>query len=350
MNTLLSIIIPTRNRPVELKVALKSAIEIQSRVATEIIIVSNGNSIEGDLEGIDSQLIARTIVVRSEDRLSLTKNWKFGLNFSKGKWVHFLGDDDYLILEHGVNLESLLIKTKTNGIKFKIAHFNWVNNIPGDFVRPAAISSHEIRIEFLHPHLRDKWWAIYPHKFPTGTAHSLIRREWLFRHGEDSIFNSISPDWYTGSLFALSEPEYTSVDSYWAAIGNHPNSSIALMKEPDRVQSKVENFLATHDGNPELRNLYQGIFPTTWLARTDALVQARATLFGSNAVEIKQIVKESYKTTPRYVIKVYKIQRKTIPSLGRRHEIWVTYYFLNALVQKLLNAIKNSWANLLFRF
>ena len=350
MKPLLSIIIPTRNRPVELLVALKSAIEIQSRVDTEIVVASNGESIEGDLEGIDPLLVAKTKVVRSEERLSLTQNWKFGLSFAQGIWVHFLGDDDFLILDYGVNLESLLMGTKTNGIKFKIVHFNWASDIPRDFVTPVQSASHAITTQVIQPQLREKWWSISPHKFPTGTAHSLVRREWLLSRGKGSIFNSISPDWYTGSIFALSESEYTSVDAYWAAIGNHPSNSIALMKAPDRMQSKVENLLAKQDGNVELRNLYQGLFPTTWLARTDALVQARATLFGSKEIELKHIVKESYKTTPRYVIKVYQVQRKTVPLFGRRHELWLTCYFLKALAQKLLHSIKDFRANFLSRF
>lgn len=165
------------------------------------------------------------------------------------------------------------------------------------------------------------------------------------RYGEDLVFNSISPDWYTGSIFALSENEYTSVDAYWAAIGNYPNSSIARMKQPNRTLSKVENLLAKQDGNSELRDLYQGIFPTTWLARTDALVQARATLLNVNEIDLSKVIKESYKTTSRYVVKVYQIQRKTIPSLGRKHELWFTYYFIKSIFQKLNHAKKNFRIN-----
>lgn len=338
MKPLLSIVIPTRNRPLELQVAIKSAIEVQSRVDTEIVIASNGKSLDGDLEGLDPRLISKAKIVRSEERLSLTQNWKYGLHHSTGTWVHFLGDDDYLIPEIGVNLETLLAQTKTNGIKFKIAHFNWTSNKPGDFTVPLASSTHEIKSESVSPQLGEKWWSISPHKFPTGTAHSLVRREWLMKHGEDLVFNSISPDWYTGSIFALSESQYTSVDAYWAAIGNHPNSSIALMKQPKRSLSKVENALAKQDGNLELRSLYQGVFPTTWLARTDALVQARATLFGASNLELKQIVKESYKTTPRYVLKVYQVQRKANVRFGLRHELWLAYYFCKSILQKLFRA------------
>ena len=338
MKPLLSIVIPTRNRPLELQVAIKSAVEVQSKVDAEIVIASNGNSLDGDLEGLDPKLISKIKIVRSEERLSLTQNWKYGLRHSTGIWVHFLGDDDYLIPETGVNLETLLKQTKTNGIKFKIAHFNWTSNMPGDLTVPLDSTTHEIKFESVPPKLSERWWSISPHKFPTGTAHSLVRREWLMKHGEDLVFNSISPDWYTGSIFALSESQYTSVDAYWAAIGNHPNSSIALMKQPNRPLSKVENSLAKQDGNLELRSLYQGIFPTTWLAKTDALVQARATLFGASNLELKQIVKESYKTTPRYVFKVYQIQRKANSRFGRRHELWLAYYFCKSILQKLFGA------------
>ena len=345
MKPLLSIVIPTRNRSTELQFALKSAIEIQTRIDTEIVIASNGDSLEGDLEGISPLLIKKTRVVRNEKRLSLAQNWKFGLHFSAGIWLYFLGDDDYLIPEKGVDLRTLLTKTETNGIKFKIAHFNWSNNIPGDFVTPPPTTSLEVRTEVVPQQLSQEWWSISPHKFPTGTAHSLIKRDWLLKRGEDSIFNSISPDWYTGSLFALSESAYTSVDAYWAAIGNHPSSSIARMKEPNHSQSRVENQLAKQDGNLELRDLYQGVFPTTWLARTDALVQARATLLGSNDIELRRIVKESYKTTPKYVIKVYQVQSKKVPSLGRKHKLWFTYYFFKSIVQKLNRAVKDFRAN-----
>lgn len=338
MKPLLSIVIPTRNRPKELQVAIKSAIDVQSKVDTEIVIASNGNSLDGDLEGLDPQFISKVKIVRSEERLSLTQNWKYGLRHSSGTWVHFLGDDDYLIPENGVNLKTLLMETETNGIKFKIAHFNWTSNMPGDFTVPLASTTHEIKPESVSPQLGEKWWSISPHKFPTGTAHSLVRREWLLKHGEEFVFNSISPDWYTGSIFALSESHYTSVDAYWAAIGNHPNSSIALMKQPNRPQSKVENALAKQDGNPELRSLYQGVFPTTWLARTDALVQARATLFGASNLELKQIVKESYKTTPRYVFKVYQIQKTANFQFGPRHELWLAYYLSKSILQKLFHA------------
>lgn len=338
MKPLLTIIIPTRNRAAELQVALRSAVEVQKRVNTEIVISSNGNSLEGDLEGINPYLISKLKIVRSEKRLSLSQNWKYGLSHATGTWVHFLGDDDYLIPDTGVNLATLLTKTETNGIKFKIAHFDWAGEVPGNFKAPITSSTYEIKSQSVSPNLGKEWWSLSPHKFPTGTANSLVRREWLMKHGEDLVFNSISPDWYTGSIFALSEPQYTIVDAYWAAIGNHPNSSIALMKQPNRALSKVENSLAKQDGNPELRTLYHGVFPTTWLVRTDALVQARATLFGVSDLELKKVVKESYKTTPRYVFKVYQIQKKATALFGNKHELWLTYYFFKSLFEKLIHA------------
>lgn len=157
MKPLLSIVIPTRNWPSELRVAIKSAIEIQSKVETEIIVASNGDSLKGDLQGIEPDLILKTRVVRSDERLSLTQNWKFGLGFSRGTWVHFLGFDDFLISDNGVNLRTLLTLTKTNGIKFKIAHFNWVENSPGGFVAPLSPTTHEIKSEVVSSQLSEKW-------------------------------------------------------------------------------------------------------------------------------------------------------------------------------------------------
>jgi hypothetical protein len=52
------------------------------RVTTEIIVVSNGESLESDIAGLSRQTIEKLRIVRSPTRLSLTQNWKFGLNLA----------------------------------------------------------------------------------------------------------------------------------------------------------------------------------------------------------------------------------------------------------------------------
>ena len=95
MNSLLSIVIPTRNRPNMLSYSLNSALAYQD--FAQILVVSNGDALKSDIpnEFMNSKNIQ---IERSELRLSMSENWKFGFNFVNSDWVYFLGDDDIMTI------------------------------------------------------------------------------------------------------------------------------------------------------------------------------------------------------------------------------------------------------------
>jgi glycosyltransferase involved in cell wall biosynthesis len=326
MIPLLSVVIPTRNRPVELLHAVRSALRLGNLTAIEVIVASNGESLDYDISQLDNTIISQIKIVRSPERLSLSQNWKFALGYASGTWVHVLGDDDIIILESDFNLDSLLKTNNVNGIKFEISHFDWVGGHPQHENKSNSKHDGSIVTTRIVKNWGRSWWKVLPHRYPTSTAHSLVRRDWLQSHGLENTYNSRSPDWYTGAVFAFTQDSFLHVNKLWASIGNHPDSSIALMKNPKRSLSVTENRLSSSDGNLILQTIYNGVFPTTWLSRTDALIQARMVCFADYSFPIAKLVRESYKTTPRYVIKVYLLQRIKAPSLSWRHELWLAYY------------------------
>jgi hypothetical protein len=286
-------------------------------------VVSNGESLESDIAGLSSEIIDKVRIVRSPIRLSLTQNWKLGLNFASGEWVHFLGDDDFITLSSDFNLNELLDEVTTNGIKFKISHFDWSMGIPN-------LGTVKGNLE------------IQPNFFPTGAAHSLVRNDWLRKFGDKNALNSTSPDWFTGAMYALLETQFVKVDAYWAAIGKHPNSSVSQMKNPKSLLAGIEVAMSENDGNSELRRRYGGIFPTTWLAKADALLQARMVCLSSPTALEKELIRESYNTTPKFVFKVYRVQKKKATEFGWRHNYWLIRYTLIAICRYLKRTVQNS--------
>jgi glycosyltransferase involved in cell wall biosynthesis len=89
---LVSIIIPTHNRPQMLKEAVDSALA-QTFQDFEIIIVLNGASAETNAT---ARRLAenRTVKVVEMEDSTLAASRNFGLTFATGEWIAFLDDDD----------------------------------------------------------------------------------------------------------------------------------------------------------------------------------------------------------------------------------------------------------------
>jgi glycosyltransferase involved in cell wall biosynthesis len=336
---LLSVIIPTRNRPDALKYAVNSALDSLNGLDFEIIIASNGDSKASDLEFLSPDTISKLIIVRNKNRLSMSHNWKFGYEAARGRWIHFQGDDD-LILECSIEtLTNLLESEHSNGILFDHELFDWVRTSEGS-LRPGPITSraHDNSTNRLHVSRNQNWRTIQPREFPTGAAHSLVRRTWLEKINQsNALFNSISPDWYNGAIFAMQESEFLRVGIPWSAIGNHPNSSIAQMKS---------QFVATLDpisksavGSQELFQRVGDYFPTTWRAKTDALIQAHKYVHNTQSVDFRHLVAKSYETTPRYVLRVFRIQRQKFPEYGLLHFFWASKELLRATFVAIRNRL-----------
>jgi glycosyltransferase involved in cell wall biosynthesis len=93
MIDLISIVIPTYNRSVELKRALKSVLS-QTYKNFEVIVVDN-NSTDGTdamLKDLNDQRI-RLLKINNNGVIAASRN--LGINASSGKWIAFLDSDDW---------------------------------------------------------------------------------------------------------------------------------------------------------------------------------------------------------------------------------------------------------------
>jgi glycosyltransferase involved in cell wall biosynthesis len=90
---MISIIIPTRNRGEAFKRSLNSALE--QTIECEII-VSDHASTDGTREHVESLNDPRIFYHQWDDSINITWNWILGFMESRGEWVKYLFDDDYL--------------------------------------------------------------------------------------------------------------------------------------------------------------------------------------------------------------------------------------------------------------
>lgn len=329
---LLSIIIPTKDRPFSLIHSVRSAVSVIKDLPGEVIVVSNGDSLEGDISELDNELRSQCKIIRSADRLSLSQNWAFGFSRGTGKWITLLGDDDIITFSDKSRLKRLLEDTLETGIKFRSGSFKW--SVDGKFQEHSFSSpriNHKVR-KLGTPSNLAKWWRLEPREYPSGAGVSILRNTWVQEmHSKGILFAALSPDWYTASLYVYTFESYLAVDEVWAYLGDHPASSITQMKNPLGQLAQQELRLNPYLPHPSLK-LKEARYPTTWLARMDSILRARDICELPIIVKERELIKSALRTTPKYIMRV-------------RHELLKQYPSLKVTIN--LVAINSFWGSIL---
>ena len=94
MDPLVTIVIPTFNRPDQLSGAVESALG-QTYANMEVIVHDNGSDVD-PRESLSSVLDSRLKVFRNPTNLGVARNFALGLAKATGDYVGILGDDDRL--------------------------------------------------------------------------------------------------------------------------------------------------------------------------------------------------------------------------------------------------------------
>lgn len=95
MGPLVSVLIPTCNRPTLLLKAINSAL-LQSYKNIEVVVSDNSSSTETE-EMVSQILDARLVYSKNEKNIGPILNWRKALEIASGKYCVVLPDDDYLL-------------------------------------------------------------------------------------------------------------------------------------------------------------------------------------------------------------------------------------------------------------
>lgn len=297
MKSLLSIIIPTRNRSDMLRFSLKSALAYQD--FAQIIVVSNGDNLKTDIpyEFINSRNIQ---IERSETRLSMSDNWKFGFKFVRSDWVYFLGDDDILTINPKI-LQRILMSESSDGIVFSKKFFRWNNSFPE---LPMKINEPLLPSQIIYPKVPNKlnWISKHLNKYPSGAGSSIVRRSFLDSLNSNGfLFQGISPDWSNAAYYLHYRKNFRLSENNLVSIGFSEVSSIQLYRNPTSEEARTQIQLTSARISPGLAN-FPVDCPTTWLSRIDSMYRARLNLHFPIIKNDFLIAVSALITTPRYVL------------------------------------------------
>jgi glycosyltransferase involved in cell wall biosynthesis len=107
---LLSVIIPTHNRPQFLARAVKSALDSSINGNVEVIVIPNGGDVTWK-ESLSTLLNDARVLVSPIQKGHANAARNLGLKLAKGKYIRFLDDDDYFIVDGAVKQLELMEKS-----------------------------------------------------------------------------------------------------------------------------------------------------------------------------------------------------------------------------------------------
>lgn len=195
-NPLITIAIPTFNRPALLKEAIFSALN-QSNDGTEyeIIVVDNDPEMEEITDTkrvIDSFDDEKLLYYKNEANLGMFGNWNRCFELARGKWVALLHDDD-LLSDNYIKEISKLIRRKDIvclASRFEIIDDNSLNNVIKDKNNNASSYLKTMRISKFD----SLFWNTNPYGAPTCGA--LFQRDIVIKEGGFSEEFFPSSDWF----------------------------------------------------------------------------------------------------------------------------------------------------------
>ena len=327
MNKLLSIVIPTRNRKSMVSVCLESVEKYLE--FSEVIIVSNGESIKNDIpvEYLKSDKFKK---VRSDKRLTMSQNWHYGFQFVNTKWVMYLADDDFLVIEPS-KLNNYLVSTETDALLFKHKSFNWNQPLSykQDFVQN---NKHNLESTDLNTlvDLKNKkhrfWYMENVNRIPSGSATSIIKCSFLRQLDKSGfLFSGISPDWNVAAHFLYSDVSYTKFSETLIFIGESEISSVSLARDPTNAKFKLElELLPEKYLHSRIKN-FPIACPTTWISRIDSILHAREHVGFPTKISDDLLLISSLDTTPRYVKKMLMYME---PNVKTKIPIFIIFSFM----------------------
>jgi len=210
--TKVSIIIPTRNRPHLLKVALKSALG-QTWQDLEILVSDNYCGNEETRSVFESFKDARLRYVRTDRLLAMHDSWEFALAHATGEYLTVLSDDSYL-LSYAIERAMAAVEE----YKVDLAAWNSCTYYSPDWFQPylrnhlavanppyktLLLSSRDVLRELFDLRLDS---AIQMPRFLNSICHRRLFAEVVQRHGR--MFLPPCPDYSAAAFLLLNTDQY----------------------------------------------------------------------------------------------------------------------------------------------
>ena len=290
MAPLVSVLLPTRNRLEFLRYAIETVLR-QDDPDWEIVV--SDNSSEEDIAGhVDDLGDDRVRCVRTPSFVPVTDNWNNALDYSTGRYVVMLGDDDGLMPGYVRRMRELVERFREPDLIYQGA---WLYAYPG--VDPDEASG------YLQPYGYAEFMrgAVEPFVLTPATRRRMVKAAMGFRvrYGFNMQFSTVSrslidrlatqgpfyqsafPDYYATNVAFLTAGEIVVEPRPYVVIGVTPKS-YGFFHMNDR-EAAGKAFLEAPSGEGERQTQGSAGMPgsninTGWLSALDAIAQRYPTL------------------------------------------------------------------------
>lgn len=142
--------------------------------------------------------------IRSNHPLAMSDNWDLALSHTKGEYVGFIGDDDGLLLNALVDINSIIDKLQPNAIRWNWVHYLWPSfPLENEAGRLAIPLLSEDRLLDPKPLLSKVANSALPYTSLPMIYHGFVHRRLIIKAIEKigRLFPSESPDVFSGFCF-----------------------------------------------------------------------------------------------------------------------------------------------------
>jgi glycosyltransferase involved in cell wall biosynthesis len=276
--TLLSIIIPTKNRQYTCLYAIESALIIKSEIIEVVIQDCSDSSI------LKQQIFKRfgndkRIKYFYTDSLpSMTGNWNLAIANAVGKYICFIGDDDG-VLPACLDVTKWMDRNKIGALLGAKVNYVWkdadVNSYTNGRLSHNMYYSGDIFVVDIHSEFRKKALNC-GFGYNEGLAnvyHSIVEKKLLDIHKENCgcYFSSTCPDVYNSMILPSYLRESYYVDYPFTMIGTSGSSNTNKSKSSNGLNSHFKDFKNLHipEGLPKVLNAEVAIAEATIIALRD---------------------------------------------------------------------------------
>jgi hypothetical protein len=291
-NPLISIIIPTRNRPDTLRIAL-SALQAHKSKSIEILVHDNASdagvkTVVAEAAKADPRIVYR----RSEVPLSQRANFEAAVRASSGDYITLIGDDDGFVMGALDWIEELLSAGNIDAIRWNSIHYAWPD-LSGDAEGFARIFSEQ----FYHPTRFIDPEAMRTHIHGAGGRgswehvmiyHGLVARgavDRLSARSDGVLFAHPMVDVWAHNLLAFHSDVIVDVGSPVSIYGTSGNSLAATWHKPSQSKARqpsgiiqeyiLDEFSARHRVKADIRTLRYHDFRVLRFAIQHGVIDAK---------------------------------------------------------------------------
>lgn len=242
-----SVIIPTFNRPTDLKAAIDSVL-VQGVQDVEIIIVDDASdsSSQSEIQALAKER-SQVTLIRNKENLGVARSRNIGIEYSKADYLLFLDDDDVLLPEMLLRSLAAIEEEACDAI-------SCLCEVTGDHLSAGRLNAYNRHTQFrfdLYP--ITEWPNEHLCLYHPQVHTFLIRRRSIddirfateLNYGEDILF------WLELANKGLS---FERINFVGCKYHLHPLNSSVKVVYKDKIKF-YQSLLSLFDSNPRVRNL-----------------------------------------------------------------------------------------------